>query len=255
MRSEPRESHSPRYSDLQQDVLPPHDRLRMTYHNAGDETAQRFASGSLPESDATAFEQHLLTCALCRDEVRFADQLRRELVRPAPARRPWLYAAGAGLAAALILAVTLPSRGAVSRLGAVASAPGYDGLEVRATANAGDSAFAAAMSLYKEGAYSESAEAFVAARTLGGDSVTTTFFLGASLLMSGRAANAADEFGRASRLGPTAYQAESHFYRAKALLRMRSMAEALTELAAAAAIEGPIRAHALALADSIEARR
>jgi TolA-binding protein len=227
----------------------------MTYHDAGDETAQRFASGSLPESEATAFEQHLLTCAQCRDEVRFADQLRRELARPAVARRPWLYVAGAGLAAALLLAVTLPRRGADPRLGAVASAPGYEGLEVRATADAGDSAFAAAMSLYKEGAYRESAEAFRTARALGGDSVTTTFFLGASLLMSGRAQDAADEFGRASRLGPTAYQAESHFYRAKALLRMRSMDEARGELAAATAIESPIRAHALALADSIEGRR
>lgn len=227
----------------------------MTYHDAGDETAQRFASGSLPESDATAFEQHLLICAQCRDEVGFADQLRRELVRPAPARRPWLYAAGAGLAAALILAVTLPSRGAVSRLGAVASAPGYEGLEVRATAGTGDSAFAAAMSLYKEGAYLESAAAFRAARTLGGDSVTTTFFLGASLLMSGRAQDAADEFDRASRLGPTAYAAESHLYRAKALLRLHNTDGALNALAAAAAIEGPVRAYALALADSIEGER
>lgn len=227
----------------------------MTYHEPGDETAQLYAAGTLTESQLSAFEQHLLSCAECRREVRLAGVIRSELSNSAPARRPrpWMYVTAAGVAAGVLIAITLPDRGAGSRFGDVANAPGYDGVAVRATADAGDSAFSAAMVLYKEGAFRESVTGFRAAREAGADSVTTTFFLGVSLLMSGDAGESAVELGRASRMSRNAYTDESHYYRAKALLRLRREAEALAELQAAGARASPMQLPARALADSIAA--
>lgn len=227
----------------------------MTYHDQDDETAHRYATGSLPEDDSAAFEQHLLTCAECRAEVRLASGIRGELTRRAPFRKPWLYAAGAGLAATFIVAIALPERSSLAFLGDVASAPEYNGIAVRASADAADSAFSAAMAIYARGTFKEAADALRSARAVGADTVTTTFFLGASLLMADRPSDAAEELGRAGRMGPTPYSAESHFYRAKALLRLDNKEEALSALAAAAAIHSSIRAHAQALADSVEANR
>lgn len=223
----------------------------MKYHEPDDETAQRYAMGSLPPHESTAFEQHLLTCAECRDEVRLASGIRSELAQRPTLRKPRVYAAGVGLAATLIVVISLPERSSMASLGDVASAPGYEGIAVRASADAADSAFAAAMELYGRGGFKESADALRAARAIGADTVTTTFFLGASLLMADRPEGAAEELARAARMGPTPYTAESHFYRAKALLRLDNSDEALRALAAAAAIDSPIRAHAQALADSI----
>ena len=225
----------------------------MTYHDPGDETAQLYAAGTLTETQVSAFEQHLLSCAVCRREVQLAGVIRGELSNPAPVRRPrpWMYVTAAGLAAGVLIAITLPDRDAGSGFGDVASAPGYDGVAVRATADAADSAFSAAMALYKKGAFRESVTGFRAAREAGADSVTTTFFLGASLLMSGLAEESAVELGRASRMGRNAYTDESRYYRAKALLRLGREAEALAELQAAGANAGPIQLPARALADSI----
>ncbi len=227
----------------------------MQYHNTEDETAGRYVARTLGVAETDAFEQHLLLCESCRNEVRLASAIRSEIGVQSRGINPWVVGTGLAFAASLAIFVARPNTDSLSALGRVASAPVYDGVPVRATTSATDSLFGVAMGFYQQGAYAESSEQFEAARAAGADSVVTTFFLGVSNLMAGKSAAAANELQRSTGMSRSAYSQESHFYLAKAFLQLGQREEALRELGMAIDIEGPVTAPAKLLADSIRAAR
>jgi len=222
---------------------------------------ERYLMNRLSPADQEEFEAHFLTCEWCQQSIELGKAIRATLptVKAVPARRSWVtfgaglgLAAAAGLAAVLLLPSTRPSA-EVTRLGAVGQAPLYLGVPVRADQPASaDSLFGKAMAAYASEDYSEAAPALRAALRAGVDSAPAEFFLAASLLMSGDPEEAETGFGRVIALGDTPYRPEAHFYRAKALLRLGRVADALADLRRAAALPGVIGTHAHALADSVQ---
>jgi tetratricopeptide (TPR) repeat protein len=222
---------------------------------------ERYLMRRLSPAELEAFEAHFLTCESCQQAIELGSAIRGALptVRVVPARRSWVtfgaglgLAAAAGLAAVLLLPSSRPSA-ELTRLGAVAQAPLYLGVPVRADpAASADSLFGAAMASYAAERYSEAAPALRAALRAGVDSAPAEFFLAASVLMRGDPEEAEAGFARVIALGDTPYRPEAHFYRAKALLRLGRRTEALADLRSAAALEGIIADQARALADSVQ---
>ena len=234
-------------------------RNRMSNHNTEDETVGRYVAGTITGGELAAFEQHLIACEPCRNEVRLATVLRAELATHRPAahrQRAWLAGLGVACAAAgVVVAIAIQSPSPIRHFGAVTTAPPYQGVAVRNETASGDVAFGIAMTSYQKGSFVDATRALRHARSAGADSVTSTFFLAASLLLTGHAREAAEEFRRVARMGPTPYEGESHFYRGKALLQLGEPDAAALELRLAARIDGHARQAAAALYDSVEAAR
>jgi len=238
------------------------ERLSCQAVGAGSVVA-RYVAGTLPEPDTAAFEEHLLTCAGCQRDVQLAVAIREAIPdsqgAAARSRWPrWLGPSVITLAAAAVLAgVIVVSRDrvpdAVVRLGDVAQPPVYLGVAVRQNPTQGDSLFGVAMAAYAVGDFARAAADLPRALAAGADTVPVQFFAGASLLMSEHLEDAAEAFRTVIRGGDTPYLAESHYYLAKALLRLGRVAEARRELAAAAGSSSEIADAAGALDDSIAA--
>lgn len=227
----------------------------MNFHKEPSDTSARYVAGTLSQSETDGFEQHLLLCEACRNDVRLADLLRSELPSAGRKSSTWVAAAGLAIAASLAIVFLRPGSNPVTELGAVSSAPTYDGVPVRASTGGSDSIFAAAMSLYKRQSYEQSAEKFAEARAAGSDSVTTTFFRGVSQLMAGQPVDASAELERAARMNSSLYSDEARYYAAKAWLHAGKKEEALRALYEASTSEGPTRSRAASLADSVRAVR
>lgn len=218
--------------------------------------AERYVAGRLSEADGLAqFEAHLVDCLRCQEDVRLAMTLRAELAGRGP-RRIWPLWLGLAAAAGITGLVMLRRAGPdVRALGAVRDVPLYLGVAVRAAPQSADSLFERAMTAYTGGNYTAAAAGLGRALAAGGDSAPALFFLGASELMTGRPAPAADAFRRVIGLGDTPYLPEAHYYLAKALLRAGDRTTALRELAAVPAADSVVAANAAALADSIRRLR
>lgn len=219
---------------------------------------ERYVAGRIGDDEAEPFEAHYLTCERCQREIRLAAATRAALADGRARRRrggrygAWVLAAAAALAAVLLVSrERVPAD--VARLGAVDQPPVYLGVPVRAEETSADDRFAAAMRDYAAGDYAAAADGLRAARDAGVDRPPADFFLGTSLLMLGRDAEAVDAFDRVIALGETPYLTEAYFYRAKARLRQGTAAAALADLERAAAGDGIIAAYAVALADSVRA--
>lgn len=216
--------------------------------------AERYAAGTLPEAEAAAFEQHYLTCARCQADVRLA-----AAIRNAPAgsrRRISMLPVGLALAvAAGLMAVVLlgPWRRAADlvRLGGIAEAPVYLGVQVRGAQSPADSLFDRAMAHYELRQYEAAAAGLRSALAAGVDAAPALFFQAASLLALGRDEDAARGFSSVIASGDTPYLPEARYYLAKALLRLGRGREAMTQLrqVAGGSAVGP---RASALADSVE---
>lgn len=223
----------------------------------------RYVAGTLPDPETAAFEEHLLTCERCQREVHLAVAIREAVPESRGAavgsgRRRWLGPSLITLAAAAVLAgVIVVSRDRVPHaalgLGQVTQPPVYLGVPVRQVPSQGDSLFGAAMAAYAVGDFDRAAAELPRALAAGADTVPVQFFAGASLLMSERPEDAAEAFRAVIRGGDTPYLAESHYYLAKALLRLGHVAEARRELAAAAGSGSEIADAARALDDSLAA--
>jgi len=205
--------------------------------------AEQYVAGRMTEAERIAFEDHFVTCAECQREVRLAAAVRTALGEPgsakesAPPRRRahvgrWI---GAGLAVAASIAafaiVRMQPSSAYAALGGVLEPPAYLGVAVRGTPGRADSIFERAMNDYASRNYTAAAAGLRAALAAGQDSVPTEFFLGASLLMSNDAREAAAMFGRVVERGDTPYLDEAQLYEAKALLRLGRGREARDVLA------------------------
>ena len=232
---------------------------------AAESVIERYAAGRLSESETQAFEEHLLVCDRCQDELTLAVAVREALPageaddEPAvPRRLPW-RGAGIGLAlaaAAVATLLILPGErvsGPIAELGRVTQPPVYLGVPVRQAPARPDSVFDAAMSAYSGGDYADAAMGLREALTAGAAPAASEFFLGASLLMLDRDEEAADAFQGVIEAGESPYVTEAHYYLAKAFLRMDRSGDASAHLAIAAEEDGEIGGMARALADSIEA--
>ncbi len=217
---------------------------------------ERYVAGRLSDANQLAdFEAHLVECSRCQEDVRLAMTVRAELAARRPRRISLL---GLGLAAAAAIAGLVVLRGTgpdVRALGAVRDAPLYLGVPVRATPAPADSLFERAMTAYTGGNYGAAATGLARALAAGGDSAPALFFLGASELMTGRPAAAADALRRVIGLGHTPYLPEAHYYLAKALLRTGDGDAALRELGTMRSGDTVVAASATALADSIRRLR
>ena len=214
---------------------------------------ERYAAGTLPQADAAALERHYRGCARCQADVRLA-----AAIRSAPAssrRRVSLVPVGLALAvAAGLMAVVLlgPGRRAADlvRLGGIAAAPVYPGVQARGARSPADSLFDGAMVQYERRRYDEAVAGLRAALAAGVDPAPALFFQAASLLALGRDDDAARGFTKVIALGDTPFVPEARYYLAKALLRFGRGREAMTQLrqVAAGSALGP---RASALADSV----
>ena len=212
-------------------------------------------------AEAEAFEDHLVTCAECQSEVRFASAVIAGLPRVTDAprlarasRRVWLWGGG-GLALAAGLATLMILRSGpredLVALGGVREPPAYLGIPVRSVNALQDSLFEAAMDAYAQRRYSIAAKGLQAALAAGRDSVPAQFFLATSLLLDNRARQAVDEFQRVLAFGDTPYRPEARYYRAKALLRIGRVTEARAELTRLGPADGVVYEMGRALADSV----
>ena len=225
---------------------------------------ERYVAGKLPESETQAFEEHLLVCDRCQEELTLAVAVREALPagtddEPFVVRRlPWrgvtasLILAAAAVAAILILPIDRVA-GPIAELGRVTQPPIYLGVPVRQAPARPDSVFDVAMTAYSVGDYAASAAGLEEAIGAGADPSASQFFLGASLLMAGSESEAADAFRAVLGAGASPYVAEAHYYLAKILLRSGALDEALASLEAASEETGIVANQAKALADSVRA--
>ena len=244
---------------------------------------ERYAAGTLPEHESRPFEEHLLTCDRCQEELQLAivvrEALREADVRAAPAgsgsdedpvrridlapdeppRLPWRGIGAVTLAAAAVAVLLLIPRDHVSaefaELGRVTQPPVYLGVPVRQAPARPDSVFGAAMMAYVAGDYEGTVTGLDAALAAGFEPAPAEFFRGASLLMLDRTDEAITAFDAVVAQGESPYLPEAHYYRAKALLTVGRPDDALVALHASTAVApagAEIAASARALADSIE---
>ena len=220
----------------------------MTETHPSDDEIAAYSARRLGAEEAAGVERHLIECGECRDKVTLG-----MIIRDERRRTTWRYWIPVGIAAAAVLTViTTSSRNDPYReLGLVAQAPAYEGIPVRAERAHSDSLFSAGMQSYKNGRFADAIAHLTSARDAGADSLATTFFVGASLLMTNSPSAAERELQRAGKMEGSPYQAESHYYRAKALLQTGAVDSALASLARAAGLENAQRAAAAALADSV----
>jgi tetratricopeptide (TPR) repeat protein len=234
-----------------------------------DEVVERYVAGTLTRDELDAFEEHLLACERCQDEVRLGAAIRETLAAGAGVgrgaavhafpRRAWLPIAGLAAAAAIAGIVVLPrlsGESEVEALGRVTQAPIWLGVPVRADEPpTADSLFETAMAAYDEGRWDDAARGLEAALEAGADPVPAGFFLGAAHLMADRPGSAAEALGAVIDHGETPYLAEALYYRAKALLLQERAERALADLDAAARAGGAVGDPARALADSVRSLR
>ena len=238
---------------------------------------ERYVAETLPDSELEGFEDHLLLCQRCQEEVVQAVAVREALRettkegsgREASAGNPektrtgfffgippkiWLPVAAAAGVAGLVFFGPDRVPGAIRELGGVSQPPIYLGISVRQDPASADSLFDAAMLRYVVDEFGDAAKGLEEALEAGAPPVPAQFFLGASQLTLDRPREAAEAFGVVIDSGSSPYLAEAHYYRAKAHLRRGEVEAALADLRAASAIQGEISRSAEALADSLEVR-
>lgn len=233
---------------------------------AAEFVIERYAAGRLSETETQAFEEHLLVCDRCQEELTLAVAVREALPEGeadeesvAVQRLPWKgLGAGLTLAAAAVVATVLllpggRGSGPIAELGRVTQPPVYLGVPVRQAPARPDSVFDAAMSAYALGDYSNAAAGLDEAMAAGADSAVSQFFRGASLLMLGEAEDATGAFREVLGAGSSPYLAEARYYLAKSLLQLGDPESAVEQLEAVGDDAGEISRLAQALTDSVKA--
>ena len=108
--------------------------------------------------------------------------------------------------------------------------PPYVPLQTRGTADTPAKAFASAMTRYSAKDYQGAADELRAVAEAQPDAAHVQFFLGISLLMTDKPAEASRALDRAAASGAAPFADEAHFYLAKAALRERDLPRAEREL-------------------------
>ncbi len=217
------------------------------------DTVHRYVAGTLGPHEVEAFEIHLLECASCQEVVREGVAIRQALSRGGPTSlRPRFLLWAGPIAAAAALAVWLVLRPVdpLARLARVDVVPGFEGLAVRAEADSAATMADRGMAAYLAGDFRE------AARLLGGASEldpapAVHFFLGIARLKIGASEEAIAALSLAAEPPDNPYAAEAHLYLSKAWLGLGNADSALVHLGRVSAGVADVRAHAVALADSV----
>jgi TolA-binding protein len=215
------------------------------------DAAQRYVAGTLPDREIAAFEQHLLGCAECREEVQSGAAISAALrstpatARAAKLRLPWV---AASLAAAAVIVVAMWPRDSLRQLARLDTPPRFERLAVRSAATPTDALVDSAMDAYAAGDYAAARERFASLPDGTGGS-GAQFFYGAAALADGEPAVARAPLQRVAADSTSAYAPRARVLLAKALIGIGRADSALAVLAASS------DPSARALADSIEARR
>ena len=248
----------------------------------GDEIAEQYVAGRLPEDDQVAYEQHYFQCARCFEELKNYRALRADLERVSAVshrqtrttrRLLWV---GAGTAAVLAIslltlrqlgvldrdveraapqepAVEPPPPPSLAELGALGPPP-YQPI-AGGTPDPATRTFRDAMRDYERGDYAASAKGLAAAARLDPASPQIHFYLGASYLLSGDTAAAVAALQTTIDRGDSAYLEDARFYLAKALIRRGDLDEARAGLLKIASLKGDREREARTLLAALDARR
>jgi tetratricopeptide (TPR) repeat protein len=224
----------------------------------------RYAAGALPEAERDRVEAHILDCNRCTTALDALLVARESLMT----RRVAPRAVGAALlaAAALLVVMVLPRGG--SRLGPPAPAasagalarlvtvdpPPYTPFPVR-SADASVARFDEAMTAYSAGDFARAASGLRAVVAADPDHVQAQFYLGASLLLTGNARDAAGALRQVVDAGPSPFHTSAQILLAKTLIRAGDLDAASRVLADATRGGGPRAADAAALLEQLDAVR
>jgi hypothetical protein len=228
----------------------------VTAHAHDDDRVAGYVAGTLSPDELEEFEQHLLTCEVCRSAVRLGTVARAALVgrakdvRAIPRRRSIATRSWLAVAAAVVFAVLLMNRGPASAaLGSVEPAPFAAGA-LRPSMDAITALVDSAMVAYQASDFASAAEKLSrAVRT--DSSPAVRFFLGVSRLMRGDARGAVQSFHDLPLESP--YAVEAAYYTAKALVRLEHRDSAIAVLDRAAST-GPMAVRLRSFADSLRRR-
>ena len=215
------------------------------------EAAQRYVAGTLADDEIAPFEQHLLGCAECREEVRSGAAIAAALRHAPPAARapksrlPWV---AASLAAAAAIVVAIWPRNSLRQLARLDTPPRFERLAVRSAATPTDALVDSAMDAYAAGDYGAARKRFASLPDGSGGS-GAQFFFGAAALADGEPAVALAPLQRVAADPNSAYGPRARVLLAKAWIGIGRADSALAVLATSS------DPSARALADSITARR
>ena len=229
----------------------------MNSHRAYDDSVAQYVAGMLPARELEAFEQHLITCAACRDAVRLGaatrvalrSNVRTTSARPSNWARRALLPGLAAAAAAVVIMFVASRDSSLDRLGEITPAPFVAG----ALRPSGDSLTAlvdSGMLAYVASDFRKAAD-LLGRASVRDSSAAVAFFLGVSLLMRGDDAAALKALERVTPGSP--YTDDGSYYAAKALVRLKQPDSAMVVLEQSAAV-GPMAETLRAFADSLRRR-
>jgi tetratricopeptide (TPR) repeat protein len=255
-------------------------------------TIERYLLGALDDTEREAFEDHLIACAACADELAGLVALQGELARsreqivaeaaaqPRPSRRTWLLAVAAGLlvvAAGLVMWSRLqpppttdeplivaelgplvhpePDRSIETELDELArfQPPPYTPMRLRGSEDAAARRFREAMGLYAAGDWNGALPGLRAAAALDPEAPHIAFYLGACELLAGETSEAIAALERTAALGDTPFLEEARYLLAKAQLRAGDVDAARGELVKVVALDGDRMEEAQGLLDRLDA--
>ena len=234
--------------------------------------AERYLRGTLAEAEQEAFEEHIVACKACFEEVSALCALQGELarsreqivaeaaVRPSPWRRPWVFAVAASvLAVAAGLGVWMmraqPASGPRAELAALAQfdPPVYAPVRLRGSEDDGARHFREAMDLYSRGDWKGALPGLRAAAVLDPEAPHIAFYLGACALLAGETHEAIIQLQRTVDLGDTPFLEEALFYLAKAHLQAGDVTAARGALDKVILLNGDRSQEAQSLLDRLDA--
>jgi tetratricopeptide (TPR) repeat protein len=235
-----------------------------------EDLAERYLLGRLDGPEQEAFEDHLVACADCSDELAGLSALQEELassrdriVAEAAAssrapRRTWLLAAAAAiaaLAAGLGLWVRLePTSPPASTLAELAAfePPAYAPARLRDIEDDAARSFDEAMARYSAGDYGSAINGLEQAAALDPDSAQISFYLGASSLLAGRTSDGIRALEHTVELGNSPYLEEALLLLAKAHLRSGGLRRARSELVRVIELDGDLSEQARSIINELD---
>jgi len=233
--------------------------------------AERYLRRELTAAEQETFEDHLVACADCTEELAGLCALKAELercrgqivaeagARPSPWRRPWLLAAAAAvLAVAAGFGVWMRFQPASSRTPELAELaaiepPAYAPVRLRGSEDNAARRFREAMELYAAGDWNGALPGLRAAAALDPEAPYFAFYLGACALLAGETGEAITQLQRTVDLGDTPFLEEALFYLAKAYLDAGDVTAARDKLVKVILLNGDRSQEAQSLVDRLDA--
>ena len=237
--------------------------------------------GTLPQTEAEAFEEHYFGCQRCFSELQLRHGVALELAHQsgpkdsaiAPKTRSyaaWVLAA----AAVLILSVTgvwvVRQRSAVNSTGSttalldsqqklfeelarIEQVPPYVQATIRGGVGPAQEKFRQGMQLYQQGKYAEAIPFLRSALQSDTELLPGRFYLGISLLMINQTDEAIQILMSLTGSADNPYLEESHWYLAKAFFRKKDIKAGTGHLEAVAGLNGPYAPDAHRLLERVRA--